>query len=173
MRFGGYSSAFPPETATRLKRMSVAIQYRRNSAAWYFGLMLLFGARFGDSTVDGKQVDFNREIRQILADRCFACHGPDAAERQGGLRLDDADAALQAGDSGEVAIVPGDPSASELLRRIESDSEGEVMPPPETNKHLSAEEKELLRRWIEEPVVIRCVTLSIVFSLRLSRRLGW
>ena len=64
------------------------------------------------------KVDFQREIRPLLADKCFSCHGRDAEHREGGLRLDQRDAALAGGDGGEKAIVPGQPEKSELVRRI-------------------------------------------------------
>ncbi|MCH7226793.1 PSD1 and planctomycete cytochrome C domain-containing protein [Haloferula sp. A504] len=94
-------------------------------------------------------VQFNRDIRPILSDRCFACHGPDEAAREADLRLDLEEAAkIDLG--GYRAIVPGKPDQSELVRRIESTDEDEVMPPPDTHLSLDAEEKALLRRWIEE-----------------------
>lgn len=96
------------------------------------------------------KVDFLREIRPILADKCFACHGSDVEHREGGLRLDQRDVALKGGDSGEPAIVPGKPVESELLRRIQSMDETEVMPPPISKKELTATEKDLFRRWIAE-----------------------
>ncbi|MEL6104903.1 MAG: PSD1 and planctomycete cytochrome C domain-containing protein [Planctomycetota bacterium] len=87
---------------------------------------------------------FNRDVRSILTDKCLACHGPDGETVEGGLRLDQRENAI------ESAIVPGDPDASELVRRILSTDESEVMPPPETNKPLSAQERDVLRRWIAE-----------------------
>lgn len=92
--------------------------------------------------------DFGSIIRPILSDRCFACHGPDEPHRQGGFRMDRAESATGEADSGERPIVPGDPDASEIIRRITSDDEYEVMPPPETHKTVSKEELELLRAWI-------------------------
>jgi hypothetical protein len=85
-----------------------------------------------------------------LSNNCFACHGPDAVERKSGLRLDVRDAALAHADSGERAIVPGKADESELLRRVQSDDESVVMPPPETNKKLSSADKEKLERWIRQ-----------------------
>jgi hypothetical protein len=91
---------------------------------------------------------FDRDIRPILSNKCFACHGPDAGKRQAGLRLDEREAAFAPADSGEPPIVPGRPDESELVRRIFSDDESEQMPPPESNRQLSQPEKELLREWI-------------------------
>jgi hypothetical protein len=86
---------------------------------------------------------FNRDIRPILVENCFSCHGADSAGRQADLRLDDRDAAVESS-----AIAPGDPDSSVMLDRIFSDDPEEVMPPPATKKVLSAEHKEILRRWI-------------------------
>ncbi len=88
------------------------------------------------------QIDFNRDIRPILSNKCFACHGPDDKTREAGLRLDTFDGAT------EDAIVVGDPDESELIARVESDDDDEVMPPKSMGKPLSAREKELLRKWI-------------------------
>ncbi len=96
----------------------------------------------------GSEVRFNRDIRPIMSDTCFKCHGP--GTREAGLRLDVRDEALKAADSGETPIVPGQPDASELVRRVMSDNPGEVMPPAEANKTLTAEQKELIRRWVEQ-----------------------
>src|SRR5215203_5999557 len=63
-------------------------------------------------------IEFNRDVRPILSDNCFACHGPDANKRKAGLRLDQKESAFGKAESGEFAIVPGDPEKSELLRRI-------------------------------------------------------
>jgi Protein of unknown function (DUF1553)/Protein of unknown function (DUF1549)/Planctomycete cytochrome C len=95
-------------------------------------------------------IDYNRKIRPILSNNCFRCHGPDAAERESGLRLDRRDDALAPAESGKRAIVPGKPESSRLVARILSSDPAEIMPPPETNKKLSAEEKELLRQWVAQ-----------------------
>src|SRR5262245_10604108 len=102
------------------------------------------GARGAD------KVDFQRQIRPLLADKCFACHGRDADHREGGLRLDVREAALAGGDSGEKAIIAGRPDKSELVRRIFASDPDERMPPPKSKKELSAIEQDLLRRWIAE-----------------------
>jgi hypothetical protein len=91
----------------------------------------------------GPAPDFNRDIRPILAENCFYCHGQDPAKREADLRLDDRAAAVAA-----RAIVPGDPGASEILERIHSTDEDVVMPPPTSNRGLTAEQKRLLDRWI-------------------------
>jgi hypothetical protein len=95
-------------------------------------------------------VDFNRDVRPILSNKCFACHGPDDAARQADLRLDGREMATAALDSGAVAIVPGDPEGSELIRRITHDDESQRMPPAEFGKALSSREIDVLRRWIEQ-----------------------
>lgn len=93
--------------------------------------------------------DFNRQVRPILAQHCFKCHGPDDKGREAGLRLDVREGAVAALESGERAIVPGKPDASELLRRIHSTDEADQMPPPATKKTLTVGEKTVLRQWIE------------------------
>jgi len=92
-------------------------------------------------------LDFNREIRPILSDKCFACHGPDKKHRKGKLRLDLEESAK---DPKKSAVVPGQPKESELFYRITTDDEEELMPPADSGKSLTAKEKELLRRWIAE-----------------------
>jgi len=88
-------------------------------------------------------LQYNRDIRPILAENCFTCHGPDSAARKADLRLDRREAAMDMG-----AIVPGDPDESELLRRVASDDPEEQMPPATTKMHLTAEQQDLLRKWI-------------------------
>jgi hypothetical protein len=96
------------------------------------------------------RLDFNRDIRPILSDNCFACHGPDDKERKAKLRFDRPDDAIKPAKSGDYAIVPGNPAKSKLIERILSTDPEEVMPPPKTGKKLTAEQKERFRRWIEE-----------------------
>ncbi len=95
-------------------------------------------------------IDFAREIRPILSEHCFTCHGPDAAKRKSGLRLDEKESAFAPAESGERAIVPGDVEKSELLRRIASSDADEVMPPPKEHRKLQPAHVALLRRWIAE-----------------------
>jgi hypothetical protein len=90
-------------------------------------------------------LDFNRDIRPILAENCFYCHGQDGQKREADLRLDDRAAAIEAG-----AIVPGDSGASTMLERIHSTDPDVLMPPPNSNRRLSAAQKDLLARWIRQ-----------------------
>ncbi len=96
------------------------------------------------------EVEFNRDIRPILSDFCFKCHGPDGANRQAELRLDRREDAIQAEEGKNAAIVPGDPKRSEIVRRMEAHSSDEVMPPASEPKKPSLQQIELLKAWIEE-----------------------
>ena len=95
-------------------------------------------------------LSFNRDIRPILSEHCFQCHGPDAQQQQGGLRIDKREAAVEPADSGKIAIVPNDPTTSELIARITSADADLQMPPPSTGKPLSEAQVQSLRRWIEQ-----------------------
>src|SRR5687767_3980391 len=95
---------------------------------------------FAAETSKPAEIDFGRVIRPILAGNCFKCHGPDDGDRQAGLRLDSHEGATAEADSGLPAIIPGDPTESELIRRVFSDDDADRMPPPDSNKHLSAAE---------------------------------
>lgn len=108
--------------------------------------LLLAGPAVRGASAD--RPDFNREIRPILSDNCFACHGPDDSTRKARLRLDRREGATEPSRSGALAIVPGDPDSSELIARITATDPGEVMPPPETGKSLTPEQVDVLRRWI-------------------------
>ncbi len=116
------------------------------------GLLLALSttAFAGAGTLDSKSVvDFSRDIRPILADNCYACHGPDAQERKAGLRLDVREGAL-ADLGGYHAIVPGDPAKSEVIARITTEDADDLMPPPKTGKQLTTAQIDLLKRWIAE-----------------------
>lgn len=95
-------------------------------------------------------VEFNRDVLPILSNHCFKCHGPDAAERKAGLRLDTREGAMAPLDDGGFAIVPGIPESSELIARVSSHDDEFRMPPPEEGEPLNEHEVETLRRWIEE-----------------------
>ncbi len=102
------------------------------------------------SFTHAEDVNFNRDIKPILSQNCFQCHGPDDDTRAATLRLDDAESAKNPAESGATAIIASDPEHSELLARITSADPDLQMPPPETKKHLTAEQIDLLRRWIAE-----------------------
>src|SRR5437667_5752946 len=95
-------------------------------------------------------VEFNRDIRTILSDNCFACHGPDENKRKARLRVDQKDVPFKPAKSGETPIVAGDPAKSELIKRITSKDEDEKMPPPKSGKKLSAQQIDLLTKWIAQ-----------------------
>lgn len=99
------------------------------------------------------KLDFNRDIRPILSNNCFRCHGPDEEERGGGgkdgLRLDTPDG-LREDLGGHFAVVPGKPDESHIIARVTSEDASEVMPPPETGRKLTPKEVQLLRQWIEQ-----------------------
>jgi hypothetical protein len=95
-------------------------------------------------------IDFNRDIRPIVSNRCLKCHGPDEKERQAGLRLDSRDGAVAKLESGKFALVAGKPDESELFRRIASPNADERMPPAGQGKPLDAREVELFRAWIQQ-----------------------
>ena len=117
---------------------------------WVASLVLLLSTLIGLGRLSGltlaaesdsskaQKVDFNREVRPILAKNCFACHGQDEAKRAKGLRLDRRESAVKPLKSGETAIVPGDPESSELIARITEEDETLRMPPRKAGNRLSA-----------------------------------
>ncbi|MCA8988192.1 MAG: PSD1 domain-containing protein [Planctomycetaceae bacterium] len=98
----------------------------------------------------GEEIRFNRDILPILSNHCFQCHGPDAKTREAGLRLDVRDSALQESESGSIAIVAGDPVASELMLRITSADPDVQMPPVDGPKKLTDKQIQLLTEWIRQ-----------------------
>ncbi len=90
-------------------------------------------------------LDFNRDIRPILSENCFYCHGQDANKRHADLRLDDQSGAIESG-----AVVPHDAESSEMIVRIHSDDPETLMPPPDSNRRLTDQQKAILKRWINE-----------------------
>ena len=98
-------------------------------------------------------VSFNRDIRPLMSNTCFHCHGPDASHRKAKLRLDVREEALKPGKSGALPIVPGKPDESEILKRIFSTDDDELMPPPEEHKPFTPGQKETFRRWVAEGAV--------------------
>lgn len=116
-----------------------------NSCEKHFVVLLFVLAT--NATADDV-VDFNRDIRPLLSENCFSCHGFDAQHREGDLRLDTFQDATKSG-----AVVPGDPAASQLLVRILSDDPDEIMPPEDTEKHLTQDEIQLIQKWIMQGAV--------------------
>lgn len=99
-----------------------------------------------DERLPEKEIDFNRDIRSILSDNCFLCHGPADETREAGLRLDQFELAVE----DRSAIVPHDSGSSEVIARITSSDPDLVMPPPETGKTLSGDQVELLKQWVDQ-----------------------
>lgn len=108
-------------------------------------LALVCYLAYPEVVCQAEDVDFNRDIRPVLSDKCFLCHGPDKEDREADLRLDVRESALDA-----KAIVPGDPEASEIVARITSHDPELVMPPPATGKEVTPEERAAIVQWIRE-----------------------
>ncbi len=115
---------------------------KRHSLIFIIAQMLV--SLLGNAAFAEDGIDYNRDIRPILSDKCFFCHGPDASHREADLRLDDENIAK------EWVIIEGKPLESEVIRRITSEDESERMPPVESGKKLSAKEIQLLRDWIAQ-----------------------
>jgi len=110
-------------------------------------------ARAGDAAPEAakpRPVNFAREVRPILSDNCFACHGPDDKQRKAKLRLDTHEGALAKLESGDAAVVPGKLDDSALVFRIDTDDADMVMPPKATSKTLTPQQVDVLKRWIAE-----------------------
>jgi Protein of unknown function (DUF1553)/Protein of unknown function (DUF1549)/Planctomycete cytochrome C len=103
-------------------------------------------------TTDPERVSFNRDMRPIMSDTCFRCHGPDRNARMAGLRLDIREEAIRPTRSGRTPIVPGDPDKSEIVARIFA-SGAKVMPPASAHKELTEKQKDTIRRWVAEGAV--------------------
>lgn len=115
-------------------------------AVW---VLMWFGLSAGEAVSADRPLDFARDVRPILAAKCFACHGPDEEAREADLRLDTLEGATA--DLGDYrAVVPGKPDESELVRRIESDDPDEVMPPPDSKLTMTDRERRVLRDWIAQ-----------------------
>lgn len=107
--------------------------------------VLVLSALISCSLYAQDKLEYNRDIRPILADNCFACHGPDSAARKGSLRLDQRDAAIK-----KKAIVPGKTGESELVSRILTQDTTEIMPPADSHKKLTDVQKKMLQKWVEQ-----------------------
>ncbi len=97
-----------------------------------------------------EDLDFNRDVRPVLSEKCFSCHGPDARSLQGGLRLDLRDRSIVPAESGNIPIVPNHPDRSELVKRILSTDADTVMPPPASHRELTQADRQILQQWIAE-----------------------
>ena len=102
------------------------------------------------ASTEGKEISFNRDIRPILSDKCYACHGPDENTRKADLRLDIEDNAFVPHGKYESAIIKGDPENSPLYQRVITEDKDDVMPPFDSHKELSSKEIELIEQWIRE-----------------------
>src|SRR5262245_48446377 len=110
----------------------------------------LVGARPALGAPSRPALSFNRDVRPILAENCFECHGPDPGARKAGLRLDVRADAFKGGKSGQPAIVPGQSAKSQVFHRLTTRDRDEAMPPAKTGKRLNAGQVSLLTRWIDE-----------------------
>ncbi len=128
--------------------MTAAIKKLCKRSSWLAAAACALVAATCRAEAKTPAVSFNRDIRPILTENCFYCHGPDANHREADLRLDKREVAVDSG-----AIMPGDADGSELVRRIESEDADERMPPADSHKQLTEEQKALLRRWIAEGAV--------------------
>src|SRR5262245_18491108 len=115
---------------------NIRMNHRLGAAALALAGVVLFG---GTARASGK-IEYNRDVRPILTENCFACHGVDSAARKAGLRLDVRDEAVKA-----EAIVPGKPDQSALIERIFEDAPSRSMPPPRSHKKLTPSQKDVLR----------------------------
>jgi hypothetical protein len=116
----------------------------------FAGLIFWIVAAVPRSLAAAPPVDFNRDVRPILSDHCYACHGPDENKRKGGLRLDRQEDAFRELKSGQRALVAGDTNRSSLVARILTQDADELMPPPKHLKPLTPEQIGVLVRWVRE-----------------------
>jgi hypothetical protein len=113
-------------------------------------LLVTLGMGLTGNCVVAQSLDYQRDIQPILAEHCFQCHGIDEASRKGGLRLDERQKALVGGESSVAAIVPGKPAVSELIRRVTTTDQNEVMPPLKEQKRLTPQQIDALTKWVEQ-----------------------
>lgn len=114
-------------------------------ASWFVFALIGFSPLIAGAAAGTTKLEFNRDIRPILSDHCFRCHGPDQSHRKAKLRLDLREAALE-----REAFIPGKPDQSEIIRRIIATDPDDLMPPEDMHKPLSVAQKELLKRWVAE-----------------------
>ncbi len=132
--------------ASGLGRQTIKMNSQQRSGR-LLALVLMCVSAFG---AEAQPVNFNHQIRPLLSDRCFRCHGPDANSRKAKLRLDLRDGALKDLGDGMFVVKPGDPAHSELIRRIFTADADDLMPPVDSHLALTPPEKDLLKRWVQE-----------------------
>ena len=122
----------------------------RSASGWIWTSLLLGFLRLASVGTAAKESapDYNRDVRPILSDHCYTCHGPDEAKRKAGLRLDLEADAFRKLKSGQHALVKGDPKGGTLVERILTKDPDDIMPPPEHGKPLSPKQVEILQRWV-------------------------
>jgi hypothetical protein len=121
------------------------------SMEWVFYCAAAWVLIAGDLAAAGpERISFNRDIRPIMSDTCFRCHGPDKGSRMAGMRLDVREEATKITLSGRIPIVPGDPAKSEIIERIFHTGVAKIMPPAFSHKRLTQEQKETIRRWVAQ-----------------------
>ncbi|CAA9402194.1 MAG: hypothetical protein AVDCRST_MAG64-1858, partial [uncultured Phycisphaerae bacterium] len=133
-----------------LTRPSHRLLNNASLAALVCAAVLASASRSAAEAAPDQKVVFNRDVRPILSDKCFACHGFDPKTRKGGVRLDTQEGATVGKDGKPGSVVPGDLAKSELWTRINSADPDELMPPADSHKKLSAAEKDIFKRWIEQ-----------------------
>ena len=122
---------------------------RFSTALWILLLLLGRGAAMPAGDPRQEKIRFNRDIRPILAENCFLCHGPDPGSRKAKLRLDREEGFFGQREGGPT-VVKGKPEASPLYQRLVNPDKDEVMPPPKSKKSLKPAERDLIKRWIEQ-----------------------
>src|ERR1700739_2125360 len=110
---------------------------------------LLCGIATSALVVQAGSISFNRDIRPIMSDTCFRCHGPDKSSRMAGMRLDIREEALKPREPDVIPIVPGSPEPSAIVQRIFA-TDARIMPPAYAHKVLTAAQKDTIRRWVAE-----------------------
>lgn len=138
-------SPFSLKTAARFAHPFRLVRERVHTAGRILFLSLTLTGSFALAAPGETQLEFNRDIRPILSENCYLCHGPDKNTRKGKLRLDQRVEAVA-----KKAIVPGKPEDSELIKRLLTTNADDVMPPPETHKVITPSQRETLRRWIAQ-----------------------
>lgn len=144
-----------PAFLKKLTRLTAGGNWRLAGAGKVSVILCLVCLSIGEGRLRAQEIEYHRDVRPILADKCFACHGPDSGTRAAGLRLDSPEggyASLES-DSARVAIRPGDPEQSEIILRMTSRDPDVRMPPPSSNLSLTPRQIDIIRRWIKQGAV--------------------